>query len=34
MLSALPGVLCLMDDMLIFGKSQAEHNDRLNEVLK
>ena len=34
MLSGLPGVLCLMDDVLIFGKSQAEHDDRLNEVLK
>ena len=34
MLSGLPGVLCLMDDMLIFGNSQAEHDDRLNEVLK
>ena len=34
MLSGLPGVLCLIDDVLIFGKSQAEHDDQLNEVLK
>ena len=33
-LSGLPGVLCLMDDVLIFGKSQAKHDDRLKEVLK
>ena len=33
-LSGLSGVLCLMDDVLIFGKDQAEHDDRLNKVLK
>ena len=34
MLSGLSGVLCLMDDVLIFGKDQAEHDDRLIKVLK
>ena len=34
MLSGLSGVLCLMDDVLIFGKDQAEHDDQLNIVLK
>lgn len=34
MLSGLSGVLCLMDDVLIFGKDQAEHDYRLHRVLK
>ena len=34
MLSGLSGVLCLMDDVLIFGKDQAEHDERLEKVLK
>ena len=34
MLSGLSGVLCLMDDVLVFGKDQAEHDDRLEKVLK
>ena len=33
-LDGLPGVLCLMDDLLIFGKDQKEHDDRLAAVLK
>ena len=33
-LSGLSGVLCLMDDVLIFGKDQAKHDERLNTVLK
>ena len=33
-LSGLDGVLCLMDDVLIFGRSQKEHDDRLTNVLK
>ena len=34
MLSGLSGVLCLMDDVLIFGKDQTEHDERLEKVLK
>ena len=34
MLSELPGVLCLMDDVLIFGKNQTEHDAHLEAVLK
>ena len=34
MLSGLSGVLYLMDDALIFGKDQAEHDERLEKVLK
>ena len=34
MLCGLPGVLCLMDDVLVFGKSQAEHDTHLEAVLK
>ncbi|XP_062512805.1 uncharacterized protein K02A2.6-like [Corticium candelabrum] len=33
-LSGLPGVLCHMDDVLIFGTSQTEHDDRLTSVLQ
>ena len=28
----LPGVLNISDDMLVFGNSKAEHNDRLEAV--
>ena len=34
MLSGLPGVLRLMDDVLVFGKNQAEHDTCLEAVLK
>ena len=34
LLNGMPGVVCLMDDVLIFGKSQAEHDARLEAVLK
>ena len=34
MLSGLSGVLCLMDDILVLGKDEAEHDDRLEKVLK
>ena len=34
MLSELPGVLYLMDDVLIFSKNQAEHDAHLEAVLK
>ncbi|ETW98423.1 MAG: hypothetical protein ETSY2_42830 [Candidatus Entotheonella gemina] len=30
----LEGVVCQMDDILVFGKDQAEHNGRLTAVLK
>lgn len=30
----LPGVLCLMDDVLVFGQDQEEHDARLLEVLQ
>ena len=33
-LEGLPGVVCLIDDILIFGKDQEEHNSRLAAVLK
>ena len=33
-LNGLSGVVCQMDDVLIFGNTQAEHNSRLTEVLK
>ena len=33
-LSGLPGVLCHMDDVLIFRTSQTEHDDRLTSVLQ
>ena len=33
-LSDLPGVLCLMDDILVYGSSKEEHNERLEAVLK
>ena len=32
-LERLPGVLCLMDDVVIFGKNQSEHDDRLKATL-
>lgn len=33
-LSGLNGVLCLIDDVLIFGKDQKEHDERLNAALE
>ena len=33
-LTGLDGVLCLMDDILIFGKDEAEHNQRLTKALQ
>ena len=33
-LSDLPGVLCLIDDILVYGSSKEEHNERLEAVLK
>ena len=33
-LDALAGVLCLMDDILIFGKDQKEHDTRLTVALE
>ena len=30
----LPGVVCQMDDILILGRNQEEHNERLEAVLK
>ena len=33
-LSELPGVLCHMDDVLIFGGTQQEHDERLHKVLQ
>ena len=34
LLHGLPGVLCHMDDILVFGKDKAEHDVRLNAVLE
>lgn len=33
-LSGLNGVVCQMDDVLVFGKDQAEHDERLTAILK
>ena len=33
-LNGLSGVLCLIDDVLIFGKDQKEHDERLNTALE
>ena len=33
-LSGLEGVVCQMDDVLVFGKNQPEHDSRLTEVLE
>ena len=32
-LDGLPGVLCVIDDVLVHGKSQVEHDERLMVVL-
>ena len=32
--SGLPGVVCLLDDVLVFGSTEKEHNTRLHEVLR
>ena len=34
MLQDLDGVLCLMDDVLVYGKTESEHDDRLDKVLQ
>ena len=34
LLTSLQGVLCHMDDILVFGKDDAEHNQRLETVLR
>ena len=34
MLDGLPGVLCMMDDIIIFGGSREEHDERVTAVLK
>lgn len=33
-LSGINGVLCLMDDVLVFGKDKIEHDERPTNVLK
>eukprot|EP00118_Oscarella_pearsei_P023104 m.272463 g.272463 ORF g.272463 m.272463 type:complete len:1311 (+) comp40563_c0_seq3:40-3972(+) len=33
-LEGLPGVICMMDDVMIFAATDQEHNDRLHKVLK
>ena len=33
-LKGIEGVVCLMDDILVFGKNQQEHDERLYAVLK
>ena len=30
----LPGVVCQMDDILVFGKTQSEHDQHLEAVLR
>ena len=34
LMEGLPGVLCVMDDILIFGTARQEHNSQLQAVLK
>lgn len=34
LLSGLPGVVCQMDDILVFGKDQVDHDKHLEAVLK
>ena len=34
MLDGLPGVLCMMDDIIIFGDSREEHDERVKAELK
>jgi hypothetical protein len=34
MLAGLPGTVCMMDDVLVHGATQEEHDDRLHRVLK
>ena len=33
-LEGLDGIVCLMDDVLVFGSSQAQHDARLNRVMR
>ena len=33
-LDGLEGVVCLLDDVLVYGATQAEHNTNLEAVLK
>ena len=33
-LSGLPGFVCQMDDVLVFGRNQSQHDDRLTAVLQ
>jgi len=33
-LSGFSGVVCLMDDVLVFGKNQTEHDENLHATLK
>ena len=33
-LVGLPGIICQMDDILIFGKDQTEHDQHLETALK
>ena len=32
LVEGIPGVLCMIDDILVFGKSQEEHDERLRQV--
>ena len=34
MLQDLDGVLCLMDDVLVYGRTECEHDDRLHKALQ
>ena len=33
MLENQPGIVCLMDDTVVYGKNLKEHDERLNKVL-
>ena len=34
MLAGLPGTVCMMDDVLVYGATQEEHDDHLRKVLQ
>lgn len=34
MLAGLPGTVCMMDDILVYGATQEEHDNHLRKVLQ
>lgn len=33
-MNGFPGIVCMMDDILVFGKNQEKHDQHLEAVLK